>query len=103
VNVSEAYVEAMNTVAALASKIPLPPGITSVETNKWRLAVNNGLGNATWETGNCGAEISPFGIAAVHKTVVVMAMLDPAGGTIGGGMTEDEFIAEMKAAQKEHA
>jgi hypothetical protein len=100
--IAEAFCEAMNVIAQRTTA-PLPPGITAVETNNWRLAVNNGRENASWDDGGCGAEIGPYGVAAVHKDILAMAMLDAAGGTIGGGMTEDQFIDEMKAAQAEIA
>jgi len=100
---AEAFYEAMNAIAALAPEIPLPKGITAVETDKWRLAVNNSDEQADWEGDGCGAGIPPYSVAAIHKECVQMAIVDAAGGTIGGGMTEDQFIDEMKAIQKDAA
>ena len=85
---SEAYLLTMEVAAARAPSIPLPPGLTQVETADWRITVNNGSA----EIGG----IPGFNLCAEHKTYFVIALLGPAEGCIGG-MTEDEFIDRMRA------
>lgn len=101
--IAEAFYEAMNAIAARVPERPLPQGLVEVETEKWRLALNTTGDVLEWEGEGCGASVPPYTIAAVHKEVIQMAMFDAGGGTIGGGMTEDQFIDEMKAAQQEAA
>ena len=89
---SAAFVAAMDAIAAHIPERPLPPGLNQVEAGDWKLAVNASREPVAFE----GAELSPYTINASHKVYIVICLLDPSGGIIGGGMTEDEFIAEMK-------
>ena len=91
--VSEAYFEACMAVGRLLKIKPLAPGLSVVETEEWAFGVNNSKEPVKHE----GVDIEPFELVARHKVYLLFAVMGPAGGMIGGGMPEDEFIAQMKA------
>jgi|GEM_PF-2673375 len=68
---------------------PLPAGLNTTEIGDWTLTIN------------CSPEpidgVQPWNVRAVHRQFIVVALFGPDGGLIGGGMTEDEFIADISA------
>jgi hypothetical protein len=88
-----AFYEAVGAIVALAGVTPLPPGISAVETEDWSLVVNNGREPAEHD----GGEVGPWAVHASHKDFLVVAIFNPVGGAIGGGMSEGEFIDQMRA------
>lgn len=93
---SEAFAEAMEVIASKAPSIPLPKGLTEVETPDWKLAVNSGREPVQWQ----GSELPGYTVGALHKEFLIIAMIGPDGGVIGGGMTEDQFIEDMRQSRK---
>ena len=91
--ISEAFVAAVEAVGRLAGIKPLPKGLTTVASQDWTLTINTMSGPLLHE----GSEVPPFTVLAVHKRYLIICMLAPDGGMIGGGMSEAEFIADMKA------
>lgn len=92
-SVPEAYYAAVEAVASKVEQRPLPHGINEIEAGDWKLALNASGQPIEHDGGN----IPPWSVLAQHKVYFVIALLDPGGGTIGGGMPEDQFIADMQA------
>jgi hypothetical protein len=91
--VAEAYYATVQAIAAGTTARPLPDGINVRETDDWHLAVNVGNDSREHE----GAALRPYEAMARHKETVILAMFGPDGGVIGGGMSEDEYIEQMRA------
>jgi hypothetical protein len=91
--ISDAYYEGVAAVVAAAGLRPLPKGVTAVEAGDWELAVNNGREPIDHD----GSPLGAWELRAVHKVFLVIVILNPVGGCLGGGMPEDEFIAQMRA------
>jgi hypothetical protein len=97
--VSEAFVEAVGAISRYSNLKPLPAGVTAIETTEWKLAVNASLK----ATDHDGSPLGPYEVRAEHRDYLVIALLHPNGGMVGGGMPEDEFIEQMKAIAPEQA
>lgn len=91
---SLAWYAAVEAIARHVPERPLPAGINTATVGDWDLTLNQSAKPAM----NGDVEMPPFGVQAAHRQYLVLAVLDPAGGMIGGGMTEDEFIKQMEAA-----
>lgn len=93
--VCEAYCEAVETIASKIEQRPLPQGINVVEAGDWKLTLNASRD----EVEHDGGTIPPWSVLAEHQEYLLIAMLDAAGGAIGGGMSEEQFIADMRKAR----
>jgi hypothetical protein len=91
--VSEAFVAAMNAIASVIPERPLPKGINVARVGNWVLTLNASAAPIEHD----GQELAPFTILATHNDYLIICVLAPDGGIVGGGMTEGEFIEEMKA------
>jgi hypothetical protein len=92
---SLAYVATMEAIGTAIPDRPFPPGLNRVELGEWTLTAN-ASGEELKRDGSSIA-IPPYSILAEHKVFCVICILDPGGGMIGGGMTEDEFIEQMNS------
>lgn len=91
--ISEAFVAAVEAVGRLAGVKPLPKGLTTVDGGDWSLTINTTPAPLVHD----GSEVPGFTVVATHNQFLVICVLAPDGGVIGGGMTEAGFIADMKA------
>ena len=93
------------TCLALQSVIaerPIPKGINQGILGDWDFTIN--ASNEPLMAEGHSDPIEPFGIILSHRVYIAFVALAPSGGMIGGGMSEDEFIAQMEALQpKEEA
>lgn len=90
--VSIAYVAAVDLIAKTLDQTPLPSGINTAEAGDWVLTINNGR-EPVEHNGNA---LGPWELFAENKVYLVFGIISPIGGMIGG-MTEGEFIDQMKA------
>lgn len=90
--VSVAFVMAVDVIAQTIGQTPLPPGLNTAEAGDWVLTVNNSREPATFG----GQELQPWDMFAENKRYLAFGIFNPVGGMIGG-MSEDQFIADMKA------
>lgn len=97
--ISQAFYSAMEAIASVIPQRPFPPGLTTVEAGDWKLTVNS----SGEEQDHGGTKLPPWSVLAEHKVWFVICVLDPNGGCIGGGMTEDEFIRQMDEIAREQA
>jgi len=95
--VCEAFAEAVGAIARQSKTIPLPKGVTAVETPEWKLAVNASLQPVDYD----GSPLGPYEVRAEHSQYFWIAVFDPNGGVIGGGLPEGDFIEQMKAISPE--
>jgi hypothetical protein len=97
--VCEAFAEAVGAIARQSKTTPLPKGVTAVETPEWKLAVNASLEPVEHD----GSPLGPYEVRAEHRKYFVIAVFDPNGGAIGGGLPENDFIEQMKAISPEQS
>jgi hypothetical protein len=90
--ISEAFYEAVQTIAAVAKATPLPSGLTQVEAGEWDLSINVSKTDIEKD----GFSFPPYTVIAQHRKYLIISAIGPDGGMIGGGMTEGEFIQQMK-------
>ena len=92
---SLAFYEGVAAVARVVGITPLPSGLNAAKVGSWQLTLNASNEPLTKE----GSEvpIPPFNLLAEHDKYFVIALIGPDGGCIGGGITEDQFIADMQA------
>lgn len=95
--VAEAFYAAMNVIASEVVERPIR-GLHTVERGEWTLTVNASKEPAERE----GVAIGPYNIVAENKVFFALAMFDPTGGMVGG-ITEDEFIRQMRDLAPEAA
>jgi hypothetical protein len=95
--VAEAYFATVHAIASATALRPLADGINVRETPNWHLVVNVGRESREHE----GTSLRPYEAMARHKELVVLAMFGPDGGCIGGGMSEDEYIEQMRALSQD--
>lgn len=92
---SIAFAAGVAAVAHKAGVSPLPAGITTVEAGDWTLTVNNSAEENRPQPDR--DPIGPWTLLAENNRYFVIAIMDPTGGAVGGGMTEAEFIDQMNA------
>lgn len=90
--ISEAFAEAMGAIGNVAASLPLPAGLSSHSIGDWYLTVNNGKEPID--------DVPPFHIKAQNIVFLAAGLIGPSGGLIGG-YSEEQFIADMKAAATE--
>lgn len=90
--ISISFVMAVDVIASTVGKSPLPPGLTTAEAGDWVLTINNS-GEVAEHNGH---DLEPWGLFAHNKRYLVFGIMSPIGGMIGG-MSEAEFIEQMRA------
>lgn len=90
-DVSEAFYVAVQAIASVIPA-PLPVGISQATVGDWSLTINT----ADEPVAIDGIEkpILPFEIYAKNNKYLAFAVIGPSGGAIGG-MTEEQFIADL--------
>jgi len=86
--ISEAFYEAVCAVGKAIGKKPLPVGLNEADVNGWHLTLNS--------SADIIGDHEPFTVIAQHQEYIGVAVFDPAGGIIGG-ISEDQFVADMRA------
>lgn len=90
--ISEAYFLAVSAIGDQVGK-PLPKGINRATVGDWKLTLNASLEPVKLDD---TTTLPAFELLAENTVYVAFATFGPYGGMIGG-MTEDRFIADMKA------
>ncbi len=89
-------------VAGLGPDHPKPlRGLFAAERGDWKLTINASPEPVLPE--GMSAELCAWTIFAENSRYLVFGLFGPAGGMIGGGMSEDQFIAEIKGLTAEMA
>lgn len=91
VGVAVAFHRAVTAMSTVISERPFPVGLVKAEVGDWDMTVNT----SGQEISEDGIAYGAFTLHATHRTFFVIAVFDPAGGMIGGGMTEAQFIEDM--------
>lgn len=96
-NICIAWALATQAIAVKLDVIPLPPGLSEATVGRWNLVVNNSKLELPASVNGVETDLPPYEVAVSMTDYLVFGLLGPAGGMIGGGVTEDEFIADMVA------
>jgi hypothetical protein len=94
---SLAWALATSAACCARNEKPLPQGISEARVGRWIIVVNNSKLELPATVNGIATELPPFEVAVAMPEFVVFGLLGPAGGMIGGGVSEDEFIADMVA------
>lgn len=95
--IDEAYLHASEAVGMKVSKgnlHPLPKGLHTVTIGDWELTLNTSR-EVQWLEDI--APIPPNAMLARHLKFMIIARLEPYYSSIGGDITEDQFLAEMQS------
>lgn len=90
-----AWACALEAFATVVRDRPFPKGLNEAEVGDWRMQVNASGEELT--VPGYDTPIEAWGLVATHKDFLLIVVLGPGGGVIGGGMSEDAFIEQMRA------
>ncbi len=97
--VLEAFYAAVQAMATVIST-PFPKGINRATVGDWDLTLNTA--DEPMQADGIDDPVKPFEVYATNNKYLAFAILGPSGGAVGG-MTEDEFIADLAARQEPSA
>jgi hypothetical protein len=93
---SLAWALAAQAIGYKLETVPLPAGTHEAEVGRWRLVANNSKFELVHSrAGKRDVTLPPFEVYVEHLDYLVFGLLGPEGGLLGGGYSEDEFIADM--------
>lgn len=90
--VSEAFYHAVRAIVHLLNVKKLPDGLSTVETDNWKLTINASMKPLPMADGK--QDLGPFEVFVEGKKYLVFGVLAPSGGMIGG-MREDKLLEEL--------
>lgn len=98
VQVTEAYFEAINAAARLwGQPLPMPSGVNIFQNDEWHIVVNNSKWQGAYDApAGMTGHIDPYDVHVSHQDRIIIAVISPSNGVIGG-LAEDDFIEAMRA------
>ncbi len=86
--ISIAWLTACLAISQQLGEKPLAAGIREATIGDWLLRINNSAEQQD--------ELEPFEVELKHQRYCAMGLLSPSAGLMGG-ISEDQFLADMKA------